>query len=98
MHHMAIALDEELVGDPDRAGLRDSADIIAPKIEQHQMLGALLGIDHQLFGKSGVFIGGLSPPARGGDSPGAHPSVSPPPTAFPAPNPHCPTPGISETT
>ncbi len=47
MHHLAVALDEELVGDLDRADLGDAADIVAAEIEQHQMLGALLGIGQQ---------------------------------------------------
>ena len=47
VHHLAVALDEELIGDLDGADLGDAADIVAAEIEQHQMLGALLGIGEQ---------------------------------------------------
>ena len=49
MHHLAVALDEELVGDFDGADLGDAADIVAAEIEQHQMLGAFLGVGEQLL-------------------------------------------------
>ena len=48
MHDVAVALDEELVGDLDGADLGDAADIVAAEVEQHQMLGALLRIGEQL--------------------------------------------------
>ena len=41
MHH--------LVGDLDRADLRDPADVVARKVDQHQVLGALLGIGEQFL-------------------------------------------------
>ena len=51
MHDVAVALDHHLLGDLDRADLGDAADIVAREIEQHQMLGALLGIGEQLLGE-----------------------------------------------
>ena len=47
MHDVAVALDEILVRDLDGADARDAADVIAAEVEQHQMLGALLGIGEQ---------------------------------------------------
>jgi hypothetical protein len=69
MHHMAVAFDEEAVGDRHRAGLGDAADIVAAQIDQHQMLGAFLGIGHQIFGQRLVFLRRLA--ARAGASDGA---------------------------
>ena len=48
VHDLAVALDEELVGDLDGADLGDAADVVAAEIEQHQVLGALLRIGEQL--------------------------------------------------
>ena len=42
VHDLAVALDEELVGDFDGADFGDAADVVAAEVEQHQMLGALL--------------------------------------------------------
>jgi hypothetical protein len=44
VHDMTVALDDLALGQAHCAGLGDAADIIAAKIEQHQMLGALFGI------------------------------------------------------
>ena len=52
MHHLAIALDEEFIGDIDAADLRDAADIVAAEIEQHQMLGAFLRIGEQFASRA----------------------------------------------
>src|SRR6266516_2660620 len=47
MHDLAVALDEELFGDFDAANFGDPPDIVAAEIEQHEMLGALLGIGEE---------------------------------------------------
>ena len=47
---------KKLSGDLDRAGLGHAADIVAAQIEQHQMLGALLGVGHQFLGQGGVLL------------------------------------------
>ena len=49
VHHVAVSLDEELVGDLDGTDGGDAADIVAAKVEQHQMLGALLRIGEQFL-------------------------------------------------
>ena len=48
MHHVRVALDHHQLGHLDRADLRDAADVVAPEIDQHHVLGALLGIGEQL--------------------------------------------------
>ncbi len=47
MHHLAVAFDEEFIGDIDTADGRNASDIVSSKIEQHQMLGAFLRIGEQ---------------------------------------------------
>ena len=51
----SVTLIEPIFGDP--------ADIVAAKIEQHQMLGALLGIGEKFLGQ-GAVLGGVSPRRR----------------------------------
>ena len=66
VHDLAEAFDEELVGDFDGADLGDAADIVAAKIEQHQMLGALLWIGQKLLLQRLVFVRrGAAPPGAG---------------------------------
>ncbi len=55
MHDLAVALDEELVGDLDSADLGDAADIVAAEIEQHQMLGAFFRIGEE-FGLKRLIV------------------------------------------
>ena len=72
MHDVAVALDEETVGDFHRADLGDAADIVAAEIEQHQMLGALLGIGEQFGGETLILCGRLAAPAGAGDRADRH--------------------------
>ena len=67
MHDLAVALDEELVGDFDGADLGDAADVVAAEIEQHQMLGALLGIGEKLGLERLILVRRGAAPARAGD-------------------------------
>ena len=69
VHHLAVALDEELVGDLDRADLGDPADIVAAEVQQHQVLGALLGVGEQLLFQRLVLLRGGAAAARAGDRP-----------------------------
>ena len=55
VHDVAIAFDHELIGDRDGACLRNAADVVAAKVEQHQMFRALFGIGKQRFAKGLVF-------------------------------------------
>ena len=76
MHHLAVALDEELIGDFDAADLGDAADIVAAEIEQHQMLGALLGIGEQLLLERLVFVRRGAAPPRAGERANGHGAVA----------------------
>ncbi len=78
MHHMRIALDEETVRHLDAADFRHAAHIVASEIEQHQMLGALLGIGHQLVRKARIVFRRCTAPARAGDGPDRHRAVAQP--------------------
>ena len=69
MHHMAVALDEELVGYAHRADRRDAADVVAAEIEQHEVLGAFFRVGEQLLLERLVLVRGRSARARAGDRP-----------------------------
>src|SRR4029077_6159516 len=47
VHDLAVTLDEELFGNSDAANFGDPPYIVTAKIEQHQVLGALLGIGEE---------------------------------------------------
>src|SRR3546814_1673591 len=47
VHDMAVELDGIAVGDAHAAADRSAADVVAAEVEQHQMLGAFLGIGEQ---------------------------------------------------
>ena len=51
VHDVAVALDDEALGDLDRADLGDPADVVAAEIEQHQVLGPLLRVGEQRLGQ-----------------------------------------------
>jgi hypothetical protein len=57
VHHVAVVFQEELVGDADTAEFRDPAGIVAAEIEQHEVLGALLGIGEKLRAQALVLLG-----------------------------------------
>ena len=88
VHDVAVALDEELIGDLDGADLRDAADVVAPEIEQHQMLGALFRIGQQFLFQRLVFVRRRATRARAGDradtSPCRHATAPAPPGLDPA--------------
>ena len=61
----------ELVGDLDRADLGHAAHIVAAEVEQHQVLGALLGVGEQ-FLASALSSAGVAPRRPGaGDRAGS---------------------------
>src|SRR5690606_18934232 len=43
VHDVGEALHHHLLGDPHRAGGGDAADVVAAQVDQHQVLGDLLG-------------------------------------------------------
>ena len=67
VHDVAVALDEEAVGDLHRADLGDAADVVAAEVEQHQMLRALLRVGEQFGREREILARRLAAPARAGD-------------------------------
>src|SRR6185312_15460847 len=67
VHYLTVALNEELVGHVDRADARDAADVVATEIEQHQVLGSLLGIGEQFLFQRLVLMRRLTAPPCTGD-------------------------------
>ena len=63
VHDVAVALDAHLLGHLHRADLGDAADIVAPEIEQHQVLGQLLRVRQQLR-RQASSSAGVSPRGR----------------------------------
>ena len=61
-----------------RADLGDAADIVAAEIEQHQVLGALLGIGEQLGGRAPGPRSASRRAARAGDRADRHLAVAQP--------------------
>ncbi|MNC85698.1 hypothetical protein D3C83_13090 [compost metagenome] len=70
VHHVRIAFDHHLLGHVHGAGLRHAPDIVAPEIDQHDVLGAFLRVGQQLIGEGGVFRRRCAAPPGAGD--GAH--------------------------
>ena len=64
VHDVAVAFQEEAVGDLDRADLGDAADIVAAEVEQHQVLGALLRVGEQLGRRAPCPRAGVAPRGR----------------------------------
>ena len=73
MHDVAVALDDHHVGELDAAELGDAADVVAAQIDEHHVLGPLLGIGQQLLGQPAVLLVGRAAAAAcrpaGGPSP-----------------------------
>ena len=69
MHDVGIALDEFEALDADRAVFGDAAEIVAAQIDEHDVLGALLGIGGQLGGEALVFFFVAAAGAGAGDGP-----------------------------
>ena len=65
VHHMAVALHRKGLGDLDAAHLGNAANVVARQINQHHMLGALLGVLDQLL------LNGFVPLWRGATRAGA---------------------------
>jgi hypothetical protein len=69
---MAVKFDHIAVGHGDAAALGDAADIVAAEIEQHQMLGAFLGIGEQAVAVFGILQRGLAARAGAGNRADGH--------------------------
>src|SRR5439155_322022 len=69
VHDVRVAFDHEALGDLHRSGTRDAADVVPPEVEEHDVLGAFLGVAHQLGGEPRVVaLDGTARP-RAGDRP-----------------------------
>ena len=64
---MAVPLDLHVPRDGDAAGLRYAAEVVAPQVHEHHVLGALLGVSLQLLGEPSVLGLGSAPAAGAGD-------------------------------
>jgi hypothetical protein len=63
VHDVAVALDGKGLGHLDAAGLGDAADVVARQVDQHHVLGALLGVGQQ-FGLGSLVGSGVAPRGR----------------------------------
>ena len=61
VHDMAVALHTESLRHPHRAGLGNAPDVVAGQVNQHHMLGALLGVVEQLHLGGPVQLGAGTP-------------------------------------
>ena len=78
VHHLAVALDEELIGDGDGADLGNAADVVAAEIEQHQMLGAFLRIGEEFRLERLILVRRRAAPPRAGDRADGHGAAAAP--------------------
>ena len=69
MHDVRVALRGEQLGHVHRAILADAAQVVASQIDQHHVLGPLLGIIQQLLLQRGILGLALAPPACTGQGP-----------------------------
>ena len=72
MHDVGIILDHHLICNFYRTNLRHTAYIVAPKIEQHQMLGQFLWIGQQVL-RIGLIFSSVGTAGPGtGNGPDSH--------------------------
>ena len=57
---MAVAAHVHELHDVDRAGAADPLEVVAPEVDEHDVLGALLGVGEQLLGEADVVLGRLA--------------------------------------
>jgi len=72
---VAVALDGHHVGDSHGAVAGHAADVVAPEVDQHHVLGPLLGVGQQLLGESAVLFLAGPAAARAGQRPRNHLAV-----------------------
>ena len=73
VHHVAVALERQQLVHVHGAEAGDAADVVAGQVDQHDVLGHLLGVLPQLAGHAPVVLVGAPPTAGAGDGPGDHP-------------------------
>ena len=67
MHHVAVGLDLHQLVHLDAAVLAHPAEVVAPEVDHHHVLGALLLVGQQLRGDPPVLLGRRAARARAGD-------------------------------
>ena len=72
MVHLAIALQPHELVDPDRARLADPAQVVAHQVDDHHVLGPVLGVGDQIGGGIGIGQGIAAAGAGALDRPGLH--------------------------
>ena len=76
MHDMAVALEKEAVRYRNGTDFRDTADIIATKIKEHQMFCALFLVSQKLIRIGLVLSLGCAARTRSRDGPDCNPLIS----------------------
>ena len=72
VHDVAVALDRHHVGERDRPDRGDAADVVAPEVDEHHVLGPLLRIGQELLGKRAILLRRGAAPPRAGEGPHRH--------------------------
>ena len=67
VHDVAVALDRHELDDLDGARRAHPAEVVAAEVDQHQVLGPLLGVGEQLGAERGVLLRGRAARAGAGD-------------------------------
>ena len=70
VHHVAVALERHHLVDRLGAEVHDPAHVVAGQVDQHDVLGLLLGVLAQLGAEAAVLLVGAAPSAGAGDGPG----------------------------
>ena len=60
VHHVAVALQRQQLVDVYGAEPGDAADVVAGQVDEHHVLGALLGMFHELGGEAPVVLVGAA--------------------------------------
>ena len=60
VHDVAVAAHVHELDDVDGAGPADPLEVVAAEVDEHDVLGALLGVGEQLLGEAHVVLGGLA--------------------------------------
>ena len=72
VHDVRVALDLHHVGQLHRAVVGDPADVVAAQVDEHDVLGPLLGVGQQLLGQRLVLGLVLAPPPGAGQRADRH--------------------------
>jgi hypothetical protein len=75
VHHVAVVLDGHEALDRHRAVFAHPPQVVAPEVDEHDVLGALLLVGEQLGGQSRVLLEVRAARARAGDRPGRDPAA-----------------------